>query len=254
MHCKALGILWFWLCLISTTLVQAASIPLTWDYTQGPVLAVKFTVHGLQGNDCSLMSTYSVVGEVPVTTRTYTFTSATPGLQYCFFVRAVAVDGAKSDPSNIMWTTIVDMLPPPVQHFHGTGSVGMIALGWDPVTSPLVSTIRIYQMRGTDCTNPQNFTLLSSLPATATTFVVAGLTSGLPYCYLSRSVDAQGREGDPSAVAGPFSVFLSAPTGLRIGVGVTSQLEMPPAAPGRPPYVSRCNVLPGPSPCPQHVR
>lgn len=87
--------------------VFAASVTLTWDYTQGTTLATGFAVYRATGTAAA--TKIATIGTV--TTKTYTDTTVIAGGTYTWTVRAFDATGAESAPSNAV--TFQVPIPPP---------------------------------------------------------------------------------------------------------------------------------------------
>ena len=106
---KVLCIILWLLILSSSHSVQAASISLAWDYTQGSTPAVKFRLYR-QG---------SAYGEVSLATQVFTDSGVSAGQIYTYFVVAIDATGQESGPSNTV-TFQVPQKPTAPDNLRGT--------------------------------------------------------------------------------------------------------------------------------------
>ena len=94
----------------------AASVKLTWDYTQGATPATKFTMY--RQLDCTGL--FVAVASIPVTTLTYTDSTVVAGSTYCWDVTASAATGEESTPSNVVSFRVPFQVPAPPTNLRGT--------------------------------------------------------------------------------------------------------------------------------------
>jgi hypothetical protein len=96
---------WVLVALLWPALAGAATVTLAWDYTDNPERpASGFNLY--RQIDC--LGDFLPVNGImlPLTPRTYTETSLSPGTTYCWIVKAVDGTEPDSDPSNTVQVTI----------------------------------------------------------------------------------------------------------------------------------------------------
>ena len=98
--------------------VQAASVMLQWDYTQGTDTATQFKVYSQISTTCT--STWAVIAMVAVPTQTYTDSMLSAGLVYCYRITAVDAAGLESPPSNVVMFQVQETRPTAPSNLRGT--------------------------------------------------------------------------------------------------------------------------------------
>ena len=95
--------------LLSTSAI-AANVNLAWNYTQGPVAATRFVMY--RSTACSAPWT-TLSSTIPVTTFTFTDTTAVEGSTYCYDVTAFSAANVESADSNLLTYTVPSTKPNP---------------------------------------------------------------------------------------------------------------------------------------------
>lgn len=101
------ALLWLGCVLGLWAIAQAASVTLTWDYTQSATPAVAFTFYRQPG--CT--GPFTPVQTLPVTSTTWTDTQLQAGQTYCWYATAVSAAGQESMPSNVAHTVTPPTVP-----------------------------------------------------------------------------------------------------------------------------------------------
>jgi len=87
---------------------QAASVSLSWSYTQGADPASVFNVNRQPG--CA--GAFAKIVQIPVTQLTYTDSNLAPGT-YCWNITALDAQGGESVPSNTVRFSVQAQPAPP---------------------------------------------------------------------------------------------------------------------------------------------
>lgn len=138
------------------------------------------------------------VQAAPITTGTWS-TPVTFGVERCFTIRQVHVDGpvsTESTPAGPVCVTPADTFPPPAPaDAVGVAETGRVVLQWSPVTIADLAGYRILRGEGPGATlQPLN-------PVLEQTTGYADLTAraGVEYTYVVVAVDTAGNQSAPSA-------------------------------------------------------
>jgi hypothetical protein len=97
-----------WLLLALLLPGQAWAVVVGWDYVQGTLAGVQFRV--ARQVDC--LGTWTVLGEMPITTQTWTDPALLDGHTYCYRVSALSASAEESEFSNVL--VVAGPLPPVV--------------------------------------------------------------------------------------------------------------------------------------------
>jgi hypothetical protein len=138
------------------------------------------------------------VQPTPISTGTWS-TPVTFGVERCFTIRQVQVDGpvsTESAPAGPVCRTAQDTFPPAAAGgLVGASDTGRVILSWTAVTSEDLAGYHILRGEGADAT----LRPLTTAVVSATEFVDTSVRPGVEYIYAVVAVDRAGNRSEPSA-------------------------------------------------------
>ncbi len=145
--------------------------------------------------------TFTLVGNVPAGTFTFTNNGLAPKTKYYYEVSAWNATGNLLSKSVTATTLAAAPTPPSHLSFSDVTTSGVVLTWPDSATNE--SGYHVYRS-----TDGANFTLLTSLPANSTSFADNGLTSGTTYYY---KVGAYGSTGEGLSPGFPVTTLVPTP-------------------------------------------